>query len=232
MSNAMHHSSCLMHAESIFLPLHPYTPITFQLSILYHSYPSLSLPIVAFDTQSYKPIHLSTPRTFHAHNHLYPLISLNFSFSSSSSSSFCASFPVIQGVRRFRTLTEGGVHLELTPTTTSPLAINVTESTDIRIQRLISENPVITFSRLSYYICHIMKCLLSTIGVHPTIIELDDEEIGALAAHSAYSTSTAPVTPTVFISSTRVGGLESLMALHLSGHLVPYLAGGGSFLWG
>ncbi|KAL6344852.1 hypothetical protein AAG906_002758 [Vitis piasezkii] len=136
----------------------------------------------------------------------------------------------MQGVRRFRTLTEGGVRLELTPTTTSPLAIDVTESTEMRIQRLISENPVIIFSRPSCCMCHVMKRLLSTIGVHPTVIELDDEEIGALAAHSADSTSTAPVAPAVFIGGTRVGGLESLVALHLSGHLVPRLVEVGA-LW-
>ncbi|WJZ84854.1 hypothetical protein VitviT2T_004433 [Vitis vinifera] len=91
----------------------------------------------------------------------------------------------------------------------------------MRIQRLISENPVIIFSRPSCCMCHVMKRLLSTIGVHPTVIELDDEEIGALAAHSA---------PAVFIGGTRVGGLESLVALHLSGHLVPRLVEVGA-LW-
>ncbi|WJZ84855.1 hypothetical protein VitviT2T_004433 [Vitis vinifera] len=100
----------------------------------------------------------------------------------------------------------------------------------MRIQRLISENPVIIFSRPSCCMCHVMKRLLSTIGVHPTVIELDDEEIGALAAHSADSTSTAPVAPAVFIGGTRVGGLESLVALHLSGHLVPRLVEVGA-LW-
>ncbi|RVW73980.1 Retrovirus-related Pol polyprotein from transposon RE1 [Vitis vinifera] len=56
---------------------------------------------------------------------------LDFSFFFSSSS--CTSSPATQGVRCFRTLMEGGVHLELTPTTTSSLAIDVTESTEMRI---------------------------------------------------------------------------------------------------
>ncbi|WJZ87920.1 hypothetical protein VitviT2T_007265 [Vitis vinifera] len=68
--------------------------------------------------------------------------------------------------------------------------------------------------------------------VHPTVIEVDDEEIGAFAAHSYDSTSTTPVAPAVFIGGTSLGGLESLVALHLSGHLIPRLAGGGSCLWG
>ncbi|RVW73977.1 Glutaredoxin-C10 [Vitis vinifera] len=76
---------------------------------------------------------------------------------------------------------------------------------------------------------HVMKRLPSTIDVHPTVIEVDAEKIGALAAHSADSTSIAPA---IFIDGTRVEGLESLVALHLSSHLVPRLAGGGSLLWG
>lgn len=70
--------------------------------------------------------------------------------------------------------------------------------------------------------CHVMKRLLSTIGVHPTVIELDEEEIGALSAPVEDDRGGA-VAPVVFIGGTRVGGLESLVALHLSGHLVAKL---------
>ncbi|KAK9273494.1 hypothetical protein L1049_018304 [Liquidambar formosana] len=126
----------------------------------------------------------------------------------------------MQGVRSYP-------RLELTPTTTSPLAIDVSESTEMRIQRLISENPVIIFSRSSCFMCPVMKNLLSTIGVHPTVIELEEDEIGALPpaddTSSDGSTSTSPFpgggAPVMFIGGTYVGGLKSLMALHLSGHL-------------
>lgn len=71
--------------------------------------------------------------------------------------------------------------------------------------------------------CHVMKRLLSTIGVHPTVIELEEDEIGALAAEDNDDASSGSPAPAVFIGGTRVGGLESLVALHLSGHLVPKL---------
>ncbi|CAK9140580.1 unnamed protein product [Ilex paraguariensis] len=130
----------------------------------------------------------------------------------------------MQGVRRYDPLSDGGVRLELTPTTSSPLAIDVGESTEMRIQRLISENPVIIFSSSSCYMCHVMKNLLSSIGVHPTVIELEDEEIGALSAHDrGDGSSSGGGAPAVFIGGTRVGGFESLVALHLSGDLVPKL---------
>lgn len=121
---------------------------------------------------------------------------------------------------------EGGVRLELTPTTNSPLAIDVTESTEMRIQRLISENPIVIFTRSSCCMCHVMKKLLSAIGVHPTVIELEEEEIASLPTtgddHQIIP-GAAGEAPAVFIGGTRVGGLESLVALHLSGRLVPRL---------
>ncbi|GMQ03703.1 hypothetical protein CsSME_00049404 [Camellia sinensis var. sinensis] len=121
----------------------------------------------------------------------------------------------MQGVRRSHQLSDGGVRLELTPSSTSPLAIDVAESAEMRIQRLISENPVIIFSKSSCCMCHVMKRLFSKIGVHPTVIQLDDDEISALPSSSA--------APAVFIGGSLVGGLESLFALHVSNQLVPKL---------
>ncbi|CAN1217525.1 GRXC6 [Linum perenne] len=145
------------------------------------------------------------------------------------------------------------VRLHLTPpppsTTTSSssasLSIDAVESAEDRIQRLISENPVIIFSRSSCSMCHVMKKLLATIGVNPTVIELEDHEISALplpppsqeSAAEDYSSplpakhaSRNQMAPAVFIGGTCVGGLESLVGLHLSGHLVPKLVEVGA-LW-
>ncbi|XP_038700569.1 glutaredoxin-C6 [Tripterygium wilfordii] len=109
------------------------------------------------------------------------------------------------------------------------LSFDVAESTETRIQRLISEHPVIIFSRSSCCMCHVMKKLLASIGVHPTVIELDDHEIAALPCPPDGEDSPSPSpknspVPAVFIGGTCIGGLESLVALHLSGHLVPRLA--------
>ncbi|KAG8375679.1 hypothetical protein BUALT_Bualt10G0125900 [Buddleja alternifolia] len=138
------------------------------------------------------------------------------------------------GVSRYGPLADGGVRLELT-TTSSPLAIDVDESTETRIQRLISENPVVIFSRSSCCMCHVMKSLLATIGVHPTVIELEEDEIAALAPpdnnnhnHNHEESSSAAHggasgAPALYIGGACVGGLESLVALHLSNNLVPKL---------
>ncbi|QCE16394.1 glutaredoxin-C6-like [Vigna unguiculata] len=116
--------------------------------------------------------------------------------------------------------------LELSPTmssSSSSLSMDLDESTETRIQRLISEHPVIIFTRSSCCMCHVMKKLLATIGVHPTVIELDDNEIAALPLPDT-------VAPAAFIGGNCIGGLESLVALHVSGHLIPKLVQVGA-LW-
>ncbi|XP_071703424.1 glutaredoxin-C6-like [Rutidosis leptorrhynchoides] len=129
----------------------------------------------------------------------------------------------MQGVHGYRNLrSDGGVRLELSPTTNSPLAIDVSESTEMRIQRLITENPVIIFSRSACCMCHVMKRLFASLSVHPTVIELEEDEIGGLSALQDGGGGET-VAPAVFIGGERVGGLESLVGLHLSGQLVPKL---------
>ncbi|GMI88520.1 hypothetical protein like AT4G33040 [Hibiscus trionum] len=121
-----------------------------------------------------------------------------------------------------------------TTTISCCLSIDEDEPTETRLRRLISEHPVIIFSRSSCCMCHVMKKLLATVGVHPTVIELDDREMASLPPPppplSQYSISPRNPSPAVFIGGTCIGGLESLMALHLSGHLVPKLVEVGA-LW-
>lgn len=102
--------------------------------------------------------------------------------------------------------------------------MDLDESAETRIQRLITEHPVIIFTRSSCCMCHVMRNLLATIGVHPTVIQLDDHEITALPP------SDDTRAPAAFIGGTCIGGLESLVALHVTGHLVPKLVEVGA-LW-
>ncbi|CAA7402907.1 unnamed protein product [Spirodela intermedia] len=118
--------------------------------------------------------------------------------------------------------------------TAAPLSIDGAETVETRVGRLIVENPVVIFSRSSCCMCHVMKRLLAAIGVHPMVVELDDDEIDSAAESlSLFSDAGARgglVSPVVFIGGAAVGGLESLMALHLTGELVPKLAQVGA-LW-
>ncbi|KAL7112275.1 hypothetical protein ACP275_05G142200 [Erythranthe tilingii] len=130
----------------------------------------------------------------------------------------------MQGIRRHRLLADGGVRLELTPTTASPLAIDVDESTEMRIERLVSENPVVIFSRSSCCMCHVMRRLLSNIGVHPTVIILEEDEI------TAAKPGGESVSPALYLGGAWVGGVESMVALHVSNNLVPRLVEVGALI--
>ncbi|RZC68375.1 hypothetical protein C5167_031631 [Papaver somniferum] len=145
---------------------------------------------------------------------------------------------MIQGVRE-GCLGGGGLRFELSipfnngPEIVTPptaLTIDVAETVEKKIQRLIQENPVIIFSKSSCCMCHVMKRLLSNLGCTPTVIELEDDEISALPMEDVVPGGAAPA---VFIGGECIGGLESLMALHLSGNLVLKLAqvGARNFLY-
>ncbi|CAA6666141.1 unnamed protein product [Spirodela intermedia] len=108
--------------------------------------------------------------------------------------------------------------------TAAPLSIDGAETVETRVGRLIVENPVVIFSRSSCCMCHVMKRLLAAIGVHPMVRR--GVSLPLLRRWRPWGL----VSPVVFIGGAAVGGLESLMALHLTGELVPKLAQVGA-LW-
>ncbi|KAF0915985.1 hypothetical protein E2562_000618 [Oryza meyeriana var. granulata] len=90
-----------------------------------------------------------------------------------------------------------------------------------RVGRLVRESPVVVFARRGCYMAHVMKRLLAAVGAHATVIELEGaaEELAGAAEAAAAGASL----PALFVGGAPVGGLEGLMGLHLSGHLVPRL---------
>jgi len=112
------------------------------------------------------------------------------------------------------------------------------------VQRLASENAVLIFSMSSCCMCHVVKRLLCSLGVNPAVCELDEEDRveqegaqGELRAHRDdieralfRLVGQRPPVPAVFIGGQLVGGLDQLMAAHISGELVPRLKDAGA-LW-
>ena len=112
------------------------------------------------------------------------------------------------------------------------------------IEKLVQENAVVIFSRSGCCMCHVVKRLFCNLGVGPTVHELDERVEGAdmekvlrrLALDASESESgsgkaTAPAAlPIVFVGGKLVGGLDAVMAAHLSGTLVPRLKEAGA-LW-
>ncbi|XP_062109545.1 glutaredoxin-C7-like [Humulus lupulus] len=100
-----------------------------------------------------------------------------------------------------------------------------------RVARLASESAVVVFSVSSCCMCHAVKRLFCGMGVNPTMYELDHDPMGndierALMRLLGNST---PL-PVVFIGGKLIGGMDRVMASHITGSLVPLLKEAGA-LW-
>ncbi|XP_008798271.1 monothiol glutaredoxin-S9-like [Phoenix dactylifera] len=102
--------------------------------------------------------------------------------------------------------------------------------------RLVAENPVLVVGRRGCCMCHVVKRLLLGLGVNPAVFEVAEDAEAALVAELAEIAAAAGgvqqqvLFPAVFIGGRLVGGLDRLMAVHISGDLVPILKEAGA-LW-
>ncbi|CAA6661082.1 unnamed protein product [Spirodela intermedia] len=92
------------------------------------------------------------------------------------------------------------------------------------MRNLVSETPVVVLGRRGCCMCHVVKRLLLGLGVNPAVCEVDDDGEEAAAPPSA-----AAVSRRVYWGR-HVGGIDRLMAAHISGDLVPILKDAGA-LW-
>ncbi|GLJ37868.1 hypothetical protein SUGI_0770390 [Cryptomeria japonica] len=109
------------------------------------------------------------------------------------------------------------------------------------VERLAAENAVLIFSVTSCCMCHVVKRLLCSLGVNPVVIELDEEDEGLsrdilkvlasmVGGGGGEKVSPSAALPAVFVGGKLLGGLDRLMAAHISGDLVPSLKEAGA-LW-
>jgi glutaredoxin-like protein len=131
----------------------------------------------------------------------------------------------------------GGVRPWLRPaeTTTAAVATVKTEMAEAapasreeqqEVERAVSESPVVVVGRRACCLSHVVKQLLQGLGVNPAVHEVADE--AALAGLVAPAEAAA--LPAVFVGGKLLGGLDRLMAVHISGELVPILKKAGA-LW-
>ncbi|RWW18786.1 hypothetical protein GW17_00017206 [Ensete ventricosum] len=83
------------------------------------------------------------------------------------------------------------------------------------MRQMVAENPVVVVGRRGCCMCHVARRLLLGLGVNPTMCEVGDEAAGL---------------PVVFIGGRLLGGLDRLVAVHITGELVPILKEAGA-LW-
>ncbi|KAK4271868.1 hypothetical protein QN277_020497 [Acacia crassicarpa] len=111
-------------------------------------------------------------------------------------------------------------------------ARDVPNSTRDIVHRLASTNAVVVFSFSSCCMSTVVKRLLFSLGVGPTIVELDQHSAGPdihALLHRLSGTHQPPV-PAVFIGGNFLGGVQTLMASHINGTLVGLLKDAGA-LW-
>ncbi|XP_047310151.1 glutaredoxin-C3-like [Impatiens glandulifera] len=97
-----------------------------------------------------------------------------------------------------------------------------------RIQSLASENAVVIFSLSTCCMCHAVKRLFTSMGVHPTVHHLDDHSIAGKQMEMALGGPSA--VPVVFVGGKLLGPMDHVMASHINGSLLPLLKAAGA-LW-
>ena len=95
------------------------------------------------------------------------------------------------------------------------------------VERAVSESPVVVVGRRACCLTHVVKRLLQGLGVNPAVHEVADE---AALAGVVPDGGEAAALPAVFVGGKLLGGLDRLMAVHISGELVPILKKAGA-LW-
>ena len=98
----------------------------------------------------------------------------------------------------------------------------------------VSENAVVVFGRRGCCMCHVLRRLFLGHGVNPPVVELDEDRVAAVAEELAKiiggDKAASIQFPVVFVGGKAFGGLERVMASHISGELVPILKDAGA-LW-
>ncbi|CAL0309313.1 unnamed protein product [Lupinus luteus] len=121
--------------------------------------------------------------------------------------------------------------LPITGATLFPNGMNLDPSNTVI--KLVSENAVIIIGQRGCCMCHVVQRLLQSLGVNPPIQEIDEHHEAVVAAcllsQGGKGGSTTQF-PMVFVGGKLFGGLEKVIATHISGELVPILKDAGA-LW-
>ncbi|KAG6407187.1 hypothetical protein SASPL_130171 [Salvia splendens] len=105
------------------------------------------------------------------------------------------------------------------------------ESVCGKVSAIVSGNAVVVFTISGCCMCHVVKQLLFGLGVGPTVVELDREAAGGPILSLLHRIGGGgKAVPAVFVGGKFLGGIETVMACHINGSLVPLLKNAGA-LW-
>ncbi|KAF7805981.1 glutaredoxin-C9-like [Senna tora] len=128
------------------------------------------------------------------------------------------------------------LNINTDPSTSSsvPSSVLARGSTEGMVRNMVSENAAIVFGRRGCCMSHVVKRLLLGLGVNPAVYEIEEEDeegvVRELEAIGDGEKQGKLQLPAVFIGGKFFGGLDRLMATHISGELVPILKKAGA-LW-
>ncbi|KAK4769817.1 hypothetical protein SAY87_030349 [Trapa incisa] len=104
------------------------------------------------------------------------------------------------------------------------------------VEEAVKDNAVIVFGRSGCCMSHVVKRLLLGLGVNPTVYEVEEAEEAQMVVElqginsSGGEGNRGVQFPSVFIGGRLFGGLDRIMATHITGELVPILKEAGA-LW-
>ncbi|CAL9072129.1 Glutaredoxin [Musa troglodytarum] len=112
---------------------------------------------------------------------------------------------------------------------------------DGAVKQMVAENPVVVVAQRGCCMCHAARRLLLGLGVNPAVCEVGEEAaaageatalVEAAAEIEALGGQRRPpvILPVVFVGGRLLGGLDRLVAVHITGELVPILKEAGA-LW-
>ncbi|KAJ0456083.1 putative glutaredoxin, Thioredoxin-like superfamily [Helianthus annuus] len=92
------------------------------------------------------------------------------------------------------------------------------------VDNMVIDNAVMVFGQRGCCMCHVAKLLLLGLGVNPTISAVDEGDVAEVVSRlSKISGESVIAFPVVFVGGKLFGGLERLVAMHITGELVPLL---------
>ncbi|XP_019193602.1 PREDICTED: glutaredoxin-C9-like [Ipomoea nil] len=104
-------------------------------------------------------------------------------------------------------------------------------------KNMVTESAVVVFGRRGCCMVHVVRRLLQVLGVNPVVSEIDEEvekevieELESIGGAGDRAEKKGLQFPAVFIGGRLFGGLDRIMAAHISGELTPVLKQAGA-LW-
>ncbi|KAL0695608.1 hypothetical protein Bca4012_062788 [Brassica carinata] len=102
-----------------------------------------------------------------------------------------------------------------------PLPLKTQETGESSVRTLVEENALVVIGRRGCCMCHVVKRLLLGLGVNPAVLEIDEEKeeevMSELKRIGVDGRRETVKLPAVYIGGRLFGGLDRVMATHISG---------------